>query len=104
MAGGITGWGPKSLWLDPEALGRRWLMVSLRAAGGSEGGVVNAAGHLGIFLRPEAVGRGRLHGSQDGLQNNLQGKEGTQSFLGAWQQLSPPTPPVPAVHDYQGER
>lgn len=58
-------------------------MLQFLAGGrGSEGWVVDAPAHLGIFFRTEAVGRGRLHGGQDGLQNNLQGREGTQSLLG----------------------
>lgn len=60
---------PKSL-----AFARRWRR-------GSEGWVVNAPPHPSIHFRAEAVGRGRLCGRQDqgGLQNNLQGKEGTGS-------------------------
>lgn len=55
--------------------------VGFQAAGSSEGWVVDASVYPRIFFRPEAVGRGRLHGgqAQDWLQNNLQGKEGTES-------------------------
>lgn len=65
--------------LTQEALGR-WLMTGFQAGGGSEGGVVDASAKPSIFFRPEAVGRGWLQGrqTQDRLQNNLQGKEGTQ--------------------------
>lgn len=64
-----------------EALGRRRLMTRFQAGGGSEGGVVDAAAHPGVFFGPEAVGRGWLHGRQthDGLQDNLQGKQGTET-------------------------
>lgn len=47
--------------------------VGFQAAGSSEGWVVDASVYPRIFFRPEAVGRGRLHGgqAQDWLQNNL---------------------------------
>lgn len=53
------------------------------AGGGSEDRVVYAPVDSRIFFRPEAVGRGWLCGrqTQDRLQNNLQGKERTQSLL-----------------------
>lgn len=56
-------------------------MTRFQAGGGSEGGVVDAAAHPGVFFGPEAVGRGWLHGRQthDGLQDNLQGKQGTET-------------------------
>lgn len=57
--------------------------AGFHAGGGLEGWVVYGPVDSRIFFRPEAVGRGWLGGrqTQDGLQNNLQGKEGTQRFL-----------------------
>lgn len=83
-----VGWecskGPKHLWLDPGSTGEEVAVAGFQAGGSSEGWVVDASVYPRIFFRPEAVGRGWLHGgqAQDWLQNNLQGKEETESSYG----------------------
>lgn len=72
-----VGWecskGPKHLWLDPGSTGEEVAVAGFQAGGSSEGWVVDASVYPRIFFRPEAVGRGWLHGgqAQDWLQNNL---------------------------------
>lgn len=79
MARDVAGWAvgipgvPGVSGLLQEAWRRRWLTAGFQAGGGSEGWVVDAPECPSILFRPEAVGRGWLHGgqAQDRFQNNL---------------------------------